>query len=741
MPTCRITISAPIVGKRPPGIVWEDVSPTTYPVQSLSYSASWGVEPAQANIVYVSNDSPIPIGAACKCELGLYMFQGICEACVPLISSRGNTWQLTVKDYRKWLAWDKVYCTFNNIDDKLINGVRQRRYWHILPWNFATMRKTWNLSTAFAWNNDLQTGTPYQDGPLSGFQIMQFIMGGPGIETPWTFGYLDNAGNLHQNQYHPNMALPIYELDAMNGKEFGVVLSEICDRLGLLFTLMPTNEHPYNLVFAQKGVDGPDMVAPATSDNREAGIELSNNPTRIRVLGDRNLYQIHDINLVPDWNANWTQFYDFALFEQYIFNNRGAFGITWNSGADPEQIIVRQEIKSFALEMTVQQFDNASGGSGFWLDSRRYCGKARNNMPVALYIRNILFRIYKLPPTFFFNNTYGNRMDQYCAEIQDKLLSKVTHDPNTGLTQYDTTKSVDGNAYVIVQGYQIGKDMFATVRPERFNLDGWRKSQDIWQKIDVRIEDAGDPYSAAIVFEEPVIKCDNLVRLVDGYAVFNAQPTRQDGSPGFDIPFVRATLTFAGEKFSWFQTDFNSTPTNEPADTLMGTQTHDDVLNINGLNGEFIAVPGAGLYEMWYADGKSCRYKAIENANNVLKFQYLHARGGFKDPISDTSTPYQLHGKCDRLTLEHGPQGSTVTVGLTNERKRINYVPERDLDRTQQLNTLLPGQMEVIHERGFAKKIAMAVKSSKDSYKLLSEAFHGNFSDGASAKPVLVQPF
>ena len=92
------------------------------------------------------------------------------------------------------------------------------------------------------------------------------------------------------------------------------------------------------------------------------------------------------------------------------------------------------------------------------------------------------------------------------------------------------------------------------------------------------------------------------------------------------------------------------------------------------------------------------------------------------------------------VSLDHGPGGSTATVSLTNERGKINYVPERDLDRVRQLNTLLPGQGELRSEMNFAKKIAAAVKSSKDAYRLLSDAFHGNFTQSEKAKLTTVMP-
>lgn len=706
MSEAKVYISKPPVGKRGGTINWDSVDTKVYPVQSFQVTASWGLDPGQGNLVYLSNNA-VTVGTAIKLTIGDYLFSGVCESDIPLISSRGNNRALCFKDYRKWLAWDKVYCSFNNIDDKLIDGCRKRRYWHIRPNDFFAYRKTW-------------TNAPY-----SAADILRMVLYGPGIETPWTFGYLNAAAVLTQDSFHPNHALPVYEVDAMSGKALGTLLSDICDQLGLLFTIMPTIDKLLNIVFAQKGVDGPDVTFPANSDNRQAGIELSGNPTRVRILGDRNLYQVHDITMVPNWNTNWNQFYDVSILTQWVFDNL----ITWNQIADPEQIVARQQALAKALEMTVWQFDAANGDTGAFLDFRKYGGKARNNMPAALYIRNLLFRSFSLPDNFTIRNTYGQTLYADSLEIQDKLIAKVEHDPISGLTTYDASDNVDGNCYVIVKGYQVGKDMFETIKPERFNLTEWLSAQDIWQKIEAHIEDTGEPAGQCLIFDEPVIRSEDLVTMVDGFAVFQASPT-------ITVPPVRATLTFAGEKFSWFQQDIGD-PSSPPSDPLMGTQIHDDVLNIGGLSGEFIDVAGASLYEVYYADGKPCRYKAVENANNFLKFQWTHTRGSFRAPITDGVT-YKLHGKIDRITLNYSPQEKVVSVSLTNERQRLNYVPEKDLTRYQQLNSLLPGQADLKREAGYAKKIAAAVGSSKDAYSLLADAFHGNFGEVEKAKPVVV---
>lgn len=706
-----IQVTLPPTSKRPLGTNWDTLVPGDYPVLSAKVAYSWGSEPSQANVVY-PGDVPITTGTAVKLTIGNYFFAGVCERDTPLESSSGHNRELTILDFRRWLDWDKTYCSFNTIDDSLnpATNTRQRRYLHILPWNHSTYRQTWTLF------------------PYSAAQIINFVFQGPGVETPWRLGYLNALGQKIDDTPHPNLAAPVYNVDAINGKSLSVLLNEICEQCGLSYTLIATApDDLFRIVFAQRGVDGPEIATPDESDNRQNGIQLSGNPTRVRVLGDRNLYQVHDIALVPDWNTKWSQFWDVDLLADYLFKNK----VTWNSSTDPDQIIARMESKDLASRITVAEFDVLMGNTGAWRDNRKYGGRSRNFMPAALYIQNLLFRCFRLPTNFFIRNTYGAALYSDSLRIEDKLLAYVTHNPTTGVTDAFPSESVDGNAYVIVKGYCVGKDMFESIRPERFDLTKWTSTQAIWQKIDVRIEDAGEPGALGqlIVFDEPVVSSSNLVEMVDGYAVFKANPT-------ISVPQVRATLTLAGEKFSWFQSETD--PGEE--DQVFGTQNNDTVLNVGGLYGEFILLPKTALYEIYYADGYSCRGKAILFGNNLLKNQPTYSVGGFTTPVMDDSAAYVLHGKMDRISLDYSVNGTSVSVERTSERQRMNFVPERDLDRMRNLRTLLPGQDELRRQADSIRKIANTVRASKDSYRLLADAFNGTFVDASSATPATIAP-
>lgn len=705
MPQAVIKVARP--RKEIGGVDWSTVNPAQYPVQSLNLSWSWGSEPSEANIVYLS-DNEIKVGSAIQLTVGPYFFSGICKRDAPLVSSKGRTRQLTFQDYRKWLAMDKVYASFNVLDDRLINGQRVKRYRHILPWNHFSRRCTWT------------------SGPYTAAQILYYCITGPGIETPWTMAYTNASGNIFGG-FHASLGYPVYDVDFEKGKSLAQVMVDMAEATGLLFTLMPDEADLFRLVWSMKGVDGPDLadltledplaLTEPFSDDRETAQELSDNPTRVRVLGDRNLYQVHDIDLVPDWNTNWSQFYTVDLLTDYIYRNTAAFN---SIVGDTEHQKGWQLAKSRATEITVWEFQEDYFGVGnTYLDNRKYRGKCRNDMPAALYINDLLFRCFRLPDNFYFYNTYGDPVYTDSIDAVEKLLAAVYHDPVAGTTSYSdpAVENADGNAYVIVQGYQVGKDMFETVRPDRFNINEWLTSQNLWQKIDASVVNNGDAQGPSIIFHEPVIVSSNLVEYVDNLAVISAQAT-------FTVPAVRATLTFAAENFSWYQT-LVTTPDSPPADAVTGTQIHDEVLNIQ-LNGEFIRLNGA-INEVLYGDGRTVRYKAIEFANSFLRRQQIHASGSFTKQFNDGDDAYRLHGKLDRITLDHSPAGSNVKVYLTNERGREIYQPERDLDRMTRLRALLPGEAELRKSSRYALKLASAMGSSRDAQKTLANAFKGGF--------------
>jgi len=680
-------------------------------------------------MVYVKRDpaflSPVAVGCSLTVNIAGHTFWGACKSFTPTISSKGTSTTIELVDNREFLDWDVIYGAFNMYDDngRNVSGNRVRRYWHIFPREFGLHLKTF---------------TTY---PLSAAQIIHVILYASTVEDPWA------------PFYHPDQAYPVYQIDCMSGKKLKAVLAEISERQGLLFALYGG---PWSLVWARKG-EGPVPVIPAGSEDRVNGLSLSGNPTRIRVLGDRNVYQVHDIRCWRDWNYGWEIFFDVALFEDYIYRNAktteeirikgpeaasdavfpkgtvfSAIGADLK-GPDPEQLVARQAAKAYALQITVREFVAlknsllANSGNPF-IDTRMFSGRSRMDMPCALYIQQLLFRAFRLSregETFSLKNADGFNIPLHSLVVRSKLIAKVDHDPITGAMSWDYSEATDGNGYAIVKGYQVGKDLFKTIKPERFDIDKWHDVLQIWEHIEFQIDDSGAEDGAYLLFDEPVVNSGDLIVEKDGYACFKANPS-------LTVPEVRVALCFEAERFSYVK-------------PLGRFSARDEVENVSGLNAELLTSHlYGGMVQVPFLDGQTAAQKADVIANSLLSRQFAFGKGSYVNyPLPDSEGVFpvgtQLTAMIDRITVNISPSGCTERVELTTEKARRVYIPERDLDRGAQMKTLLPGQAELKQSVAYARLLGSALRTSPKTAKTLTAAFKEIFGgNGATTDTVVV---
>jgi hypothetical protein len=679
MPRAKINV-LPILGHRGGGGV-----STVYYAQSATFVKAWGSEPGTAEIVYVGD--AVPEASILKIELLGHTFWGSCRQVKDVNSSQGKDKTLSFVDLRDYLEWDRAYCAFNKEEIKLVNGVLTRRYWHVLPVNFNTLTKTFTTD------------------PYTASQIINFLLSAPTTEDLWI------------TSYHADQNQPVYNLDFLGGPSLRQALQEVSDKQGLTFTLSDY----FHLTWGRKG-EGTAITFPATSDHREDGGAMSTNPTRIRVLGERNRYQVHNLNLVPDWNGAWEAFYDFYVFQDDIYaRGKLTSGMTIGStnyaagtlftavsdDDDPDRLITQQLAAARAAEITVWEYAELRGNHNTWDDYRRFAGKSRLDMPAALYINAILFRAFRVPSNYNLLNGYGRLIPQQSLSISDRMVASVTHDPSTGLMSWFPADPPAGNGYAIVRGYQVGKDLFATIRPERFKIADWKNTQDVWEHHEFQIDDSGDGEVGYLLFAEPIIRSEDLVDLIDGYAVFKARPT-------IGIPNVRAALVFEAEIFSY----------------VVGVGTRDGCENVSGLCAEFAGAVGFIPAEIPYADGDLASAKAQDIANALLNGQFVYRCGRHVNyPTPDESGNYPagtaLTTQMDRIVVQVSPDGGQETVQFTSEKPRATYVPERHLDRTSRLNTLLPGQEQLRATANIHKLTAAALNQDSKARKTLTNAFRG----------------
>src|SRR5574343_785763 len=317
-----------------------DLVARTFSVQSLQLTWSWGAQPATAFVTYVApitdpagsiNDpllaTPVPAQSYVRLQVGQgtfeHTFNGAALNDQAVDSDSGKVRKSEFVDLRVYLTYDQVFGAFNMADSQLVDlggGVveRRRRFKHLLPANWATGQWTW-------------TNAPY-----TAQEIANYVLGAWSIGSPWLY---------YGPQYHPVMASqPVYGLDWSGGVRLDQALLALSEPLGLVFTLVDF----YQLRWRRKGeiLAGTDANQPwaaspfpvlgdgdyynltnrfnfpAGSNDCRDNDAASLTPTRVFVVGDRNLRQVLDLALVKDWSSGWESCFSFEdhVF-QWVFEN------------------------------------------------------------------------------------------------------------------------------------------------------------------------------------------------------------------------------------------------------------------------------------------------------------------------------------------------------------------------------------------------------------------------------------
>ena len=704
--TPLVTISGPARGSAQQALV-------QFRPKECVLTWSHGLQPSTGLIDWASvNDFPtiVPL-ANMDIQLGGHIFYGYAESSIPVTDTSGKSMMMEFRDNRAFLMWDKVFGAFNIRETKIVNGVYRRRYKHLAPNRFASQQ----------W---FSTDTPYYAS-----QIMAAFIGAPTVETPWTYFF------------HTALNVPVYEIDYRGGAFLGTILQAISERCGTVFTLQGGR---YTLHWYVKGEGTlPDYGGtpfPANSNNRRIGISLSANPTRITVIGDRNRYQVLGIQMQPDWVAAWQQFFDFGKFVKDIYDHErlecGIAGIAAGTAynaiiGDTDHAVGFQLATARARTITVGEYaylrDARSADGNYFRDYRMFNKMARLQMPVALYLNQILFRAFRLPLGFAIRNWQGIGVPLTGLEISENAVCQVAHNPANGVMYYSPTQLSRNNGYAIVQGYQVGQDAFKGLNPEQVNLAAWLGSQYVWQSVPFSIDNSGDSWDSTlgwtgygepfILFQDPIIVSNDLLTFPSIGGVVQDFPAMKANAT-VSAPPVRAALTFEAEPFNWRE----------------GVGTKDDTENVPGLHGEFIAFAnGAFPVEVPFPDGYYAWQKASQILATLLNRQFYYYHGGYRVPGNNST---QLSSMIDRVTVRLQPDGGLVEdVDFTTERSRnvslnpsgrtiLHPEPERVFERRAQIEQLFPGQEELRDQAEQNRAVAAFLRLNPKAARDLIDTFH-----------------
>lgn len=716
-------------------------------IQSLSFTWSWGSQPAQGAITYVSNGNlpRITYGAWVQIEVFGKTFYGVVQRGATIVqeglgmvalpterSSSGNTLRLDILDPRTYLRWDQVFCAFNILDIRVVNGVRVRRYKHLLPENF--LLSFWTYTTG-------PVSAAFIISKILSFTPNRFPRGGT-IQTQWVCSsILPNgtyrAGKVNSPAFHPDqIEFPVYNIDCTSGKYLDEVLQEISDAQGLLFTLQ---DGPFNLVWCRKG-DGVLPAFPENSDNQQISQALSQNPTRMYVVGDRNRYLCLDLVMIPDWNRAWEEILtvDGLMQDLFDFAIDPISGQRYNAMADdPEHAIGYQLAAERAREITVREYaafrmsfpDNLAE----WRDFRFFSGRSRMDMPAALYLDTIVFRAFR-PPDFV--NLKGESVPTIALELVDDLFARVfLNSPTNPKMNVDLTTPPAGNGFAIARGYNIGNEVFKAISPDRFNLNDFLEVTNLWQQVTFQIDESFEN-GRYIILDEKMINpaglfVDKLVEnninpgggdFLNGYSVLRADPI-------ISVPEVRAALVFEADKFVL-------TYTTGIVDSINATR--DDKINENGLYQEVIQELDGTWKQMPYADGLIAEQKAIQIASVLCKRPYWYYQGGFKWKLRDGDVIPDLNGMINRISVEYSPSGHICDLEFANGRPEPVYRQEREYDRRRRWISMLPGQQELRDQARYIRMAAAAFKQTPQLARKAEEFLRGKMGQDVALEPCVI---
>lgn len=664
-------------------------NPFDFFAKSFQLTWSWGLQPSTAPITWVSTSgATIVPWAQMDILIAGHTFWGVSQNIQTIQASAGREIAQEFADSRIYLTWDPVFCAFNKREDRMVSGVYKKRYKHLLPANHRIGRWT------------------YTDTAYTAQQILEFLFTAPTIQTTWVRVYTGLGSILN---------MPVYELDFLNGPTLGAAITQVSERAGTVFTLMGGR---YQLVWCRKG-SGLLPLFPSNSDTRRLGQAMSQNFSRVYVAGSRNQYQVLNLEMEPDWKPAWEQFYDFdVVFVRDIFDHEKTdaavgsvgSGVAYNAiPGDTDRQIGYQLAAERAKRITLAQYASLrevrSAGTGAqFKDFRKFQTRSRMQMPVKLYIREVLFRAFRIPATFELTNAAGLKVPMDGLEILERSLVEVSHDPTTGVMSYDTTILSAGNGYAIAKGYLVGIDEFKTLKPEQVDLQKWIDLQSIWQAVPFQIDNSaeGDQF---ILFDEPVISSATLLQKISISGNLQQYPVLKAGA-AVGTPTVRAALVLGAEPFQHIQ----------------GTGAKDGVESISELNGIYVVkANGSDLVELAYADGMTALQKAEVSAGQILARQIYYDKGGY---IVRGCNATQLTSMIDRVTVSYSAGGLTEDVDFTSERNLNTFDPERNYERRAQIENLLPGERELRREAQEAKIIGIQKASDPKYRKLIHDAFY-----------------
>ena len=396
-------------------------------ITKSQFTRSFGTEPASASLHGVlapgETVSGIAVGDYIVSSFAGQVFYGIISSAKEgLERDSGRIWSFNVLDNRIRLRWMLVFGQWNTAEDK--TGAHTRLLPRPPEGEFTTgdpvggdgadfssgvsasfsvppvttdegsasRGRVFSHIVASQWPVQLRT---YTDAPVSAQDIIRnavkYAVGG------YSFSF----------DFHSGMSEPVFDVDANGGMSMAAFIETIGSQLGLQVTL----DGSRTLRWERKG-EGTLVVPAPPVHLQEDGEEISAEPSKVRIVGDRTLVQLNNIILVPDWKEGWQEFISEPAWLDEV---KTVFALPVTNSAEQAELAARSR------EITLRQYITAKGEDAVPLiDYGTWDLVSRLNMPVWKYLNEIVYRSYRISST---SEVFGIKLRN--LEIHENLLCAV----------------------------------------------------------------------------------------------------------------------------------------------------------------------------------------------------------------------------------------------------------------------------------------------------------------------------
>ena len=637
-------------------------------VSESTISLTWGTTPGAASITLPGDQtSDYTVDTDITVTVGSVSFQGVVTSCTKEAEGVGG-WRTVVNavDNRIWWERQYVYCVFNQPEVREDNlatpGIdRERRYKSIASEDWHTQK--WKYNGQLLGGGDPEwVGGGVSDGrPLNAEQVLFYSI----VEVGFDWNY----------EPHEALSQPMARLDANNGMALSQIIGRICEECGLIVTITGGD----TIVFARKG-EGTLPSVPSGSGMKKSGTALSNAPGKYRIIGERSDYQTNNVTLEPDWNEYWeTMVFEWDLLDLID----GLFG---PFDADPiaDAALAQAKMRSATVREISEELELPN-----LLDFGVWGEVSRNEIPAYVYVRDIVFKAYRVPPGFEIEPLWlASSLNLDSLTLSDGgLLLNVDYDYDTGEMSVPSSDDrrffPQQKAFVLAKGFNLD---LVDVRGRKFiTPEQMAEAQDKWAAVydfnlDVR------PECRSVIFDKQIFTATDLflfpnneVDGIDADHPLYGLPV-PNAAAGFGPAEVKAALVWKGEKFS----------------QNYGSGSREGVMYVSGLQEQWV-MDDAGVLGLEvpagrddggdpvYADGLADEY-----VENLILRNTTFASGGYRRYGAAGTA---LNGKIERVTISvKMGSGLTEEVEFSNDKAPATVFPQRFLEWNRQFRDLFPGQ-------------------------------------------------